>query len=100
MTVLTIIGWSLMSATAAWGLTLRRASAAMAAQRADHERELRHWQDLAARERSRAIQLHRELASYSDGCRQGRADVASIVPLLQAALTQQPLQQTGTDGNQ
>jgi hypothetical protein len=73
----------------------------MTALRADHERELRHWQDQAARERTRSIQLHRELASYSDGCRQGRQDVASIVPLLQAALTQQAsLQQTGTDGRQ
>jgi hypothetical protein len=90
VSVLTIIGWSVIAATAAWGITLRRAAAAIAAVRADAEREITHWRDLATRERSRSVQLHRELVSWSDGCRQGREDVASIVPLLLAAQGQSP----------
>jgi hypothetical protein len=100
VSVLTIIGWSVIAATAAWGITLRRAAAAIAALRADSEREITHWRDLAVRERSRAVQLHRELASWSDGCRQGRADVASIVPLLLAAQGQPPSRPTATDADQ
>ncbi len=98
MSVLTVIAWSAIAATAAWGLALRRAARVIAAMRRDSERETQYWKDLATRERSRSIQLHRELVSYSDGCRQGREDVASIVPLLQAALShQQSLPPTGTD---
>jgi hypothetical protein len=98
MSVLIIIAWSVIAATAAWGLTLRRAARIIAAMRRDSEREVQYWKDLASRERTRSIQLHRELVSFSDGCRQGREDVASIVPLLQAALThQQSLPRTGTE---
>jgi hypothetical protein len=85
MNVLGILGWSVIAATLAWGLTLRHAGATMAARRADAEREIRHWAALAARERTRAVQLERELERWSDGCRQGREDVASIVPMLLAA---------------
>jgi hypothetical protein len=98
MSVLTIICWSLIAATVAWGLTLRRAAASIARLRADTEREIRHWQAHAARERSRAVQLERELARWSDGCRQGREDVVSIMPMLLAAQGHQAcLHQTGTD---
>jgi siroheme synthase len=98
MSVLAVLAWSAIAATAAWGLTLRRAARTIAVMRRDSEREMQHWKDLATRERSRSIQLHRELVSYSDGCRQGREDVASIVPLLQAALSHhQSLPHTGTE---
>jgi hypothetical protein len=85
MNVLSILGWSVIAATLAWGLTLRHASATIAALRADAEREVRHWSALATRERTRAIQLERELERWCEGCRQGREDVASIVPMLLAA---------------
>ncbi|HUZ24036.1 MAG TPA: hypothetical protein VMV07_09755 [Streptosporangiaceae bacterium] len=99
MNVLTIICWSVVAATVAWGLTLRRAAAAIAILRLDTEREIRHWQDQAARARSRAVQLERELVRWSDGCRQGREDVVNMVPMLLAAHGHQPcLCQTGTDG--
>jgi hypothetical protein len=65
------------------GVTLRRAVATIAALRSDSEREITHW---------------RELISWSDGCRQGREDVASIVPLLPAA--QQPFRPTASDPDQ
>jgi hypothetical protein len=100
VTVLTIIGWSVIAATVAWGITLRRAAAAIAALRAETEREITHWRELATRERSRSVQLHRELLSWSDGCRQGRQDVASIVPLLLAAQGQPPSRQAATDADQ
>jgi hypothetical protein len=82
---LAIIGWAVIAATFAWGLTLRRAAATTAALREDAEREIRHWRALAVRERSRAIQLERELDRWSDGCRQGREDVVSVMPMLLAA---------------
>ncbi|HEY6480645.1 MAG TPA: hypothetical protein VIZ00_11480 [Streptosporangiaceae bacterium] len=85
MSVLGILGWSVIAATLAWGLTLRRAGAAIAALRADADREIRHWSSLATRERTRAMQLERELERWSEGCRQGREDVVSIVPMLLAA---------------
>jgi hypothetical protein len=97
MNVLTILAWSAIAGTAAWGLTLRRAARLIASMRRDSEREVQYWKDLANRERTRSIQLHRELVSFSEGCRQGREDVASIVPLLQAALSQQSLARTATD---
>jgi hypothetical protein len=85
MSVLTTICWCAIAATTAWGLTLRRANAAIAEVRASSRREIRHWQDEAARARSRASQLEGELASWSEGCRQGRADVVSLMPALLAA---------------
>jgi len=98
MTTLEIVGWSVIAATFAWGLTLRRAAAMIAALRADTQREIRHWQDQAARARLRAAQLERELASWSAGCRQGREDVVSIVPTLLAASSHRACMcQTGTE---
>ncbi len=99
VSALTVIFWSAISATLVWGITLRRASAAIAAERAAAAREVRHWADQAARARARADQLERELASWSEGCRQGREDVVSIMPMLLAAQGHHTcLPQTGTDG--
>lgn len=98
MSALTVILWSAISATLAWGVTLRRASAAITAERAAAAREVRHWQDQAAGACARADQLERELASWSEGCRQGREDVVSIMPMLLAAQERHTcLPQTGTD---
>lgn len=85
MSVLTTICWCAIAATVAWGLTLRRATATIAQIRASTQRETRLWQDEAARARTRAAQLERERAMWSDGCRQGREDVVSIMPALLAA---------------
>lgn len=98
MSVLGILGWSVIAATLAWGLTLRHASATIAALRAEADREIRHWSAFAARERTRAMQLERELERWSEGCRQGREDVVSIVPMLLAAQGRPAcLCQPGTD---
>jgi hypothetical protein len=98
VTALTVIFWSAISATLVWGITLRQAGAAIAAERAAAAGEVRHWQDQAAQARARADQLERELASWSEGCRQGREDVVSIMPMLLAAQGHRScLPQTGTD---
>jgi hypothetical protein len=88
MNILVIIAWSMVAATVAWGLTLRRTAAAIAMLRADTAREIRYWQDQTARARTRTAQLERELASWAEGCRQGREDVASIMPMLLKAHAQ------------
>src|SRR5689334_18293346 len=98
---LVIIGWSLFAAACTWGLAARRMTATIARLRADTHCEIGHWQDQAARARARTAQLERELASWSAGCRQGRDDVVSIVPMLLAARGhQQCLCQTGTESSQ
>jgi hypothetical protein len=101
MTVLAIIVWSAIAATVAWRLAIRRTAVTIAAMRAQAEQEIRHWQDLAARERLRAGQLERELTSWSEGCRQGREDVVNIVPMLLAANGRQAcLCHSGADASQ
>jgi hypothetical protein len=100
VSTLAIIGWSVIAATFAWGLTLRRAAVTAAMLRDDADCEIRHWRALAERERSRANQLERELARWSDGCRQGREDVVSIMPMLLAAQGHHGcLPQTATDNS-
>jgi hypothetical protein len=98
MSLLGILGWAVIAATLAWGLTLRHASETIAALRVEADREIRHWSALAARERTRAMQLERELGRWAEGCRQGREDVVSIVPMLLAAQGHPAcLCQSGTD---
>ena len=47
--------------------------------------EIRYWQDAAARAAEKAARAAEEAKTWADGCRQGRQDVISIVPLLMAA---------------
>jgi hypothetical protein len=84
MIPLEIIAWSVIAATVAWGLTLRHASAAIRRLRAEASAEIRHAQAEAMRARARAAQLSRELASWTEGCRQGREDVLTLMPMLLA----------------
>jgi hypothetical protein len=84
-TDLLITLWSLIAAAVTWWLAARHHAGALNAERAAALREIRHWQDQAGRARLRAAQLERELASFEEGCRQGREDVVSLVPTLLAA---------------
>jgi methylthioribose-1-phosphate isomerase len=84
MIPLEIIGWSAVAATAAWGLTLRHASAAVRRLHADMRDEVRRAQAETARARTHAAQLSRELASWRAGCQQGREEVMTLMPLLLA----------------
>jgi len=102
MTGLEILGWSLVSATATWGLMLARASAAISRIRREMLSEVRYWQDEAARAKARSAQLAQEMATWTAGCKQGREDMITIVPLLVAAhqrLTGTGCVATGNDGS-
>lgn len=60
----------------------------LARHRADMRREIIHWQEAAARANADAARVAREADAYKAGCKSGREDVISIMPLLVAA--QQP----------
>ena len=53
--------------------------------RADMRREVNHWQEAAARANADAARVAREADAYKAGCKSGREDVISIMPLLVAA---------------
>jgi hypothetical protein len=76
---LIIVASSSVTAAGVWQLASRRGSAALAQLRAQAEQEIRRCQNLAARERTRAIQLQRELDRWTEGCRQGRLDVIDVL---------------------
>ena len=84
MIPLEIAAWAVIAATAAWGLTLRHASAVIRELRAEASGEIQRAQAEAMRARARAAQLSCELASWTDGCRQGREDMMPLMPLLLA----------------
>ena len=92
MNALTVAALMMMAAVAAWGFTMVRASMQHARLRADMaraereaRREIQHWRDEAARARTHAAQIARDAANWAAGCKQGREDVATVVPLLLAA---------------
>jgi hypothetical protein len=84
MIALEILGWSTVSATGAWCLTRWRATALIYRLRAEMREEIRLAHAETTRARTHAAQLSRELASWTEGCRQGREDVMNLMPLLLA----------------
>jgi hypothetical protein len=87
-----IAAWMAMAAVVAWGCTLSYASTMQSRLREETARtlgrmrqEIQHWQDEAMRARTRASQLERDAETWAAGCKQGRDDVITIVPLLVAA---------------
>lgn len=92
MNGLTIATLMIMAAAVAWGFTKAHASARhtrLRAEAARRERELlreiQHHRDEADRARSHAAQVSRDAETWVAGCRQGRDDVISVMPLLIAA---------------
>jgi hypothetical protein len=92
---LTVAMLMIMAAVMAWGCTMVFASAHHSRLRDElvraeqrMRREVRHWQDEAARARSHAEQVARDSATWAAGCKQGRDDVITVVPLLMAAREQ------------
>ena len=82
----------IMAAVAAWGFTMVRVSGQHSRLKAEIARieriarqEIQHWQDEAARARSHAAQVERDSKAWAAGCKQGRDDVISVMPLLIAA---------------
>lgn len=94
MNTLMTIAWAIIAAVAAWGLTLAHANVAIGRLQAERRKEVKHWQAEAARARAHAAQLALDSAAWTAGCKQGREDVMTIMPLLVAA------QQRLTDSHQ
>jgi hypothetical protein len=82
--VIDLIGWSFVTAVAAWGITLSWAKLALARTRASMADEIRYWHAEATKARELVAQLKHEIAIWSKGCQQGREDVMAIMPLLVA----------------
>ena len=92
MNGLTVATLMVMAAVTAWGFTMVYASAQHSRLRAEMARiervmrkEVQHWSDEAARARNQAAQAVRDSATWAAGCKQGRDDVLTVVPMLIAA---------------
>ena len=95
MNGLTVTTLMIMAAVIGWGLTMVFASTHHSRLRDEMiraeqrmRREVEHWKDEAARARNHAAQLARDSATWAAGCKQGRDDVITVVPLLMAAQEQ------------
>ena len=67
--------------------------------RADMRREVKHWQEAAARATAEAARVASEAEAFQAGCKHGREDVISIMPLLVAA-QQNPADEARASGDQ
>jgi hypothetical protein len=81
---LIIVGSSSVTAAAVWQVATRRGTASLALLRAQAEQEIKRLQSLATRERTRAIQLQRELDRWTEGCLQGRQEIINVLRATQA----------------
>ena len=85
MTMLTLfLGLGVGIVVGRW-LAARRAAATLAYAEAAMRKELIHWQETAERATAETARVGREAEAYQAGCRHGREDVISIMPLLVAA---------------
>jgi hypothetical protein len=85
MEVFLILVWFLAGAIAGWGLTSLRAATTVSHAREQMRREIRHWQSETERYKAVADRHAQDKAAWTAGCRQGRDDVITIMPLLLAA---------------
>lgn len=88
MRVVELIGWSLVSAAAAWGITVWWANLALSHLRRSMHEEVEYWKGEAARARDMATYLQHEVAARSRGAKQGREDLMAMMPLLVATRDQ------------
>jgi hypothetical protein len=86
MGVVTTIAWTTIAAVTACGLTWVRAATAIARLRKETQEEVRYWQAESARAKARAAQLEKDIATWTAGCRQGRDDLVTVLPLIITAL--------------
>ncbi len=86
MSVLIIMAFAAIAVLVAWRLALARSAATISRLREEMQEEVRYWQAESARAKVRTAQLEKEVASWSAGCRQGRDDLVSVLPLIIAAL--------------
>jgi hypothetical protein len=85
MTMLILLLGAVLGMPIGRWLTMRRAEATVSQAEARMRRELAHWQDVAARATAEAARIAREADAFKAGCKHGREDVISIMPLLVAA---------------
>jgi hypothetical protein len=85
MAVIILIIGCCIGGAIGWWRGLARSADAIARSRAAMAHEIRLWQDAAARATAEAARVAQEAQSWAAGCRQGRDDVISILPLLIAA---------------
>jgi hypothetical protein len=89
-----VVSWRAARARA-WAETRRE----LTRLRADMRREVQHWQEAAARATAEAARVAREAEAFRAGCKHGREDVISIMPLLVAA-QQNPADEARASGEQ
>lgn len=85
MTALYCIAWAVIAAVTVWGITLARASAAMARLRADMRKEVGYWQAETSRARAHAAQLARDTATRAAAWKESRDDMIAMMPLIASA---------------
>jgi hypothetical protein len=85
MGILLTLVWLAAGAVAGWAVASARAATAASRRREQMIREIRSWQAETERYKSVADRLAQDKKSWAEGCKQGRDDVITIVPLLMAA---------------
>jgi len=85
MTVIQIIGWSVIAAVVGWRLAWNRARATIADISTKTLTESRQWRAESERWRAEVARLSREIDAWKSGHQEGRADLISMVPLLVSA---------------
>jgi len=75
-----------IAAMTAWRLTRAHAAATISRAREQMRQEVLYWQDESARAKTRAAQLAKDIATWTAGCKQGRDDLVTVLPLIIAAL--------------
>lgn len=75
-----------IAAVTAWGLTRAHAAATISRVREQMRHEVLYWQEESARAKTRAAQLAKDIATWTAGCKQGRDDLVTVLPLIIAAL--------------
>ncbi len=103
MIPLLAIGVAAVGVSVGWRVARARARAEarreLTRARADMRREVIHWQEAAARATAEAARVAREAEAFKDGCKSGREDVISIMPLLVAA-QHNPAEEARASGDQ
>ena len=103
MIPLLAIGAAAVGVSIGWRVARSRARAharrELARARTDMRREVIHWQEAAARATAEAARVASEAEAFKDGCRHGREDVISIMPLFVAA-QQRPADEARASGEQ
>lgn len=86
MDTLTTIAWLTIAVVTVWALTWARAAATISRLREQMRQEVRYLQEESERAKTEAAQLAKDIATWTAGCKQGRDDLVTVLPLIIAAL--------------